>query len=49
MTTKTYTAELTAKQVKLLLDLTKHPALIKAVNAKYIVNLQAVCRKIRQT
>ena len=48
MKQKTYTAELTQKQVKLLLQLTKHNALAKAVAAKYVVNLQSVCRKIRE-
>lgn len=49
MTTKAYTVTLTGKQVKLLLELTKHPALAKAVQAKHVVNLQSICRKIKET
>tara|TARA_B100001287_G_C22602438_1_gene491092 strand:- start:28 stop:180 length:153 start_codon:yes stop_codon:yes gene_type:complete len=48
MTQKIYTVELTQKQAKLLLQLTKHPALAKTIEAKYVVNLQSICRKIRE-
>jgi len=48
MAQKTYIAELTQKQVKLLLQLTKHKALAKTVEAKYVVNLQSVCRRIQE-